>query len=85
LARAWRGCLIEYPLTLLLQRLEKLVLLNQLEMQALNHHCKANQFNHLHKVWEVSQFSRLYKTMEVNQFNNRTRIKRCPIGLHMET
>jgi hypothetical protein len=54
-------------------------------MQALNHHCKANQFNHLHKVWEVSQFSRLYKTMEVNQFNNRTRIKRCPIGLHMET
>jgi hypothetical protein len=65
-AQAWRGCLIEYLLTHLLQRLERLVLLNQLEMQALNHHCKVNQSNRLRKAWEVSQSSHLYKTMEVN-------------------
>jgi hypothetical protein len=50
--------------------LERLVLLNQLETQVLNRHCKANQSSHLHKALGVNRFSRLYKTMEVNQFNN---------------
>jgi hypothetical protein len=82
LAQAWRGCLVEYPLKHLLRKLEKLVLLNQLEMQVLNRHCKANQSNRLCIAWEVNRSSRLYKAMEVTQSNNRTRIRQ--IGLHME-
>jgi hypothetical protein len=35
------------------------------------------------KALGVSQSSHLYKEMEVNQFNSQTRIRRCPIGLHM--
>jgi hypothetical protein len=62
-AQAWRRCLVEYPLTHLLQRLEKPVLLSQ---QALNRHCKANQSSHLHKALGVSQSSRLCKTIGVN-------------------
>jgi hypothetical protein len=58
--------------------LEKPVLLNQLEMQVLNRHCKANQSSHLHKALGVNRSSRLYKTMEVNQSNNRTRIRQRP-------
>jgi hypothetical protein len=72
--------LVEYPLIHLLQRLERPVLLNHLEIRELNHHCKANRSSLLHKALGVSQSSHLYKTMEVNQFNSRTRIKRCPIG-----
>jgi hypothetical protein len=36
----------------LLQRLERLVLLNQLEMQVPNHHCKVNQSNRLRRAWQ---------------------------------
>jgi hypothetical protein len=62
--------LVEYPLIRLLQRLERPVLLNHLEIRELNHHCKANQSSLLHKALGVSQSSHLYKTMEVNQFNS---------------
>jgi hypothetical protein len=62
--------------------LEKPVLLNQLEMQVLNRHCKVNQSNRLRKVWGVNQSSHLYKAMDVAQFNSRTLIS--PIGLLME-
>jgi hypothetical protein len=67
--------LVKYPLRHLLQRLERPVLLNHLEIRELNHHCKANRSSLLHKALGVSQSSHLYKTMEVNQFNSRTRIR----------
>jgi hypothetical protein len=60
--------------------MERPVLLNHLEIQELNHHCKASRSNLLYKAWGVSQSSRLYKTIEVNPFNSRTRI-----SLHMGT
>jgi hypothetical protein len=88
-AQAWKRCLVEYPLTHILQKSEKPVLLNQLE---LNRHCRASRssllhkalgvsrYNLLYKAWGVNQSSRLYKTIKVNQFNGRTRI-----SLHMGT
>jgi hypothetical protein len=45
---------------------------------------EANQSNHLRKAWGVNRSSHLYKALEVAQSNNRTRIRQCPIGLHME-
>jgi hypothetical protein len=53
--------------------LEKVVLLNQLEMRVLSRLCKvweANQSNHLRKVWEVNRSSRLYKALEAAQSNS---------------
>jgi hypothetical protein len=66
---------------------EKLVLLNQFEMRVFSHLYRvweANQSNHLRKVWGVNRSIHLYKAMEVAQSNNRSCIKQCPIGLHME-
>jgi hypothetical protein len=74
--------LVEYPLIHLQQRLERPVLLNHLEIQELNHLCKASRSSLLHKAlgvsrsnllykaWGVSQSSHLYKTIEVNRFNS---------------
>jgi hypothetical protein len=64
---------VECPLSHLLRRLGRLVLLNQFEMRVLSRlyrACKANQSNRLRKAWEVNQFSCLYKVMEVTQSNN---------------
>jgi hypothetical protein len=87
LAQAWRGRSVEYPLKHLLWRLEKLVLLNQFEMRMLSHLYRVwedNQSNHLRKAWGVNRSNHLYKALEVAKSNNRTRIRQCPIGLHME-
>jgi hypothetical protein len=57
-------------------------MLNHLEIQELNHHCKASRSsllrkalevsrsNLLYKAWGVSQSSHLYKAIEVNRFNS---------------
>jgi DNA-binding HxlR family transcriptional regulator len=63
LAQAWRGCLVEYPLTHILQRWGKLVLLNQRELN------QASRSSLLHRALGASQSSLLHTAPEVSQCN----------------
>jgi hypothetical protein len=58
--------LVEYPLIHHQQRLERLVLLTQRE---LNRHCRANRSSLLRKAWGVTKSNLLYKALGVNRSN----------------
>jgi hypothetical protein len=57
---------VEYPLTDIIRRSERPVLLNQ---QELNRHCRANRSSLLRKVLGASQSSLLHTALEVSQCN----------------
>jgi hypothetical protein len=58
--------LVGYPLTHILQKSGKPVLLNQ---QELNRHCRASRSSLLHRALGASQSSLLHKALEVGQCN----------------